>query len=86
MTEQRNKRKVRTGMVTSDAGDKTIAVTIERRVRHPLYGRVILRKSKLIAHDEKNEAHVGDLVEVMEARPVSKTKRWRLVSIIERAK
>jgi small subunit ribosomal protein S17 len=86
MTEERSKRKVRTGVVTSDAGDKTIAVTIERRVRHPLYGRVVRRKSKLIAHDEKNDAHVGDLVEVMEMRPLSKTKRWRLVSIIERAK
>jgi len=86
MTEERSKRKVRTGMVTSDAGDKTIAVTIERRVRHPLYGRVVRRKSRLIAHDEKNDAHVGDLVEVMETRPLSKTKRWRLVSIIERAK
>ena len=86
MTEERNNRKVRTGLVTSDSREKTIAVTIERRVRHPLYGRVVRRKSKLVAHDAKNEAHIGDLVEVMEVRPLSKTKRWRLVSIIERAK
>jgi small subunit ribosomal protein S17 len=86
MTEERNNRKVRTGLVSSDARDKTIAVTIERRVRHPLYGRVVRRKSKLVAHDEKNQAHIGDLVEVMEVRPLSKTKRWRLVTIIERAK
>ena len=86
MTEERNNRKVRTGVVTSDSRDKTIAVTIERLVRHPLYGRVVRRKSKLVAHDEKNEAHIGDKVEVMETRPLSKTKRWRLVQIIERAK
>jgi len=86
MTEDRNNRKVRTGRVTSDASDKTIGVTIERLVRHPLYGRVVRRKSKLMAHDEQNAAHVGDLVEVMETRPLSKTKRWRLTSIIERAK
>lgn len=86
MTEERNNRKVRTGVVTSDSRDKTIAVTIERLVRHPLYGRVVRRKSRLVAHDEKNEAHIGDLVEVMETRPLSKTKRWRLVQIIERAK
>ncbi len=86
MTEERNNRKVRTGVVTSDSRDKTIAVTIERLVRQPLYGRVVRRKSRLVAHDEKNEAHIGDLVEVMETRPLSKTKRWRLVQIIERAK
>lgn len=86
MTEERNNRKVRTGVVTSDTRDKTIAVTIERLVRHPLYGRVVRRKSRLVAHDEKNEAHIGDRVEVMETRPLSKTKRWRLVQIIERAK
>jgi small subunit ribosomal protein S17 len=86
MTEDRNNRKVRTGRVTSDTNDKTIAVTIERLVRHPLYGRVVRRKSKLMVHDEQNTAHVGDLVEVMETRPLSKTKRWRLTTIIERAK
>lgn len=86
MAEERGNRKVRTGTVTSDARDKTITVTIERKVRHPLYGRVVRRKAKLMAHDETNDAHVGDLVEVMETRPLSKTKRWRLTSIIERAK
>ncbi|MBD3166723.1 30S ribosomal protein S17 [bacterium] len=86
MAQERGNRKVRTGMVTSDARDKTITVTIERQVRHPLYGRVVRRKAKLMAHDETNDAHVGDLVEVMETRPLSRTKRWRLTSIIERAK
>lgn len=86
MTIERNKRKVRSGRVTSDARDKTVTVKIERLVRHPLYGRVIKKRSKLMAHDEKNEAHVGDLVEVMETRPLSKTKRWRLKKILERAK
>jgi len=86
MTIERNKRKVRSGRVTSDARDKTITVKIERLVRHPLYGRVIKKRSKLMAHDEKNEAHVDDLVEVMETRPLSKTKRWRLIKILERAK
>ena len=86
MTIERNKRKVRSGRVTSDARDKTITVKIERLVRHPLYGRVIKKMSKLMAHDEKNESHVGDLVEVMETRPLSKTKRWRLVKILEKAK
>ena len=86
MTIERNKRKVRSGKVTSDARDKTITVKIERLVRHPLYGRVIKKRSKLMAHDEKNEAHIGDLVEVMETRPLSKTKRWRLVKVLEKAK
>ncbi len=86
MTQERNMRKVRTGSVTSDAGDKTIKVTLERKVRHPQYGRVVRRKSSIMAHDEKNDAHIGDLVEVMETRPLSKTKRWRLTSVIERAK
>ena len=86
MTIERNKRKVRSGRVTSDARDKMITVKIERLVRHPLYGRVIKKKSKLMAHDAKNEVHIGDLVEVMETRPLSKTKRWRLTKILERAK
>ena len=86
MTIERNKRKARSGRVTSDARDKTITIKIERLVRHPLYGRVIKKRSKLMAHDEKNEAHIGDLVEVMETRPLSKTKRWRLVKVLERAK
>ena len=86
MTVERNKRKVRSGRVASDSRDKTITVRIERLVRHPLYGRVVKKRSKLVAHDEKNESHVGDLVEVMETRPLSKTKRWRLIKILERAK
>ncbi len=86
MNTERAERKVRSGKVTSDRRDKTISVTIERVVRHPLYGRVVRKRKKLMAHDEMNEARQGDLVEVMETRPLSKTKRWRLVKIIERAK
>jgi small subunit ribosomal protein S17 len=86
MNTERAQRKVRSGRVTSDARDKTITVTIERLVRHPLYGRVVKMQKKLMAHDEQNEAHIGDLVEVMETRPLSKTKRWRLVKVVERAK
>jgi small subunit ribosomal protein S17 len=86
MNTERAERKVRSGKVTSDVRDKTITVTIERVVRHPLYGRVVRRRKKLMAHDERNEARLGDLVEVMETRPLSKSKRWRLVKIVERAK
>ena len=86
MSTERPQRKVRTGKVTSDASDKTITVTVERSFRHPLYGRVIRKSKKLMAHDESNDAHLGDLVEVMETRPLSKTKRWRLMRILERAK
>ena len=83
---ERAKRKVRSGRVTSDVRDKTITVTVERTFRHSLYGRVVKSKKKLIAHDEMNDAKNGDLVEVMETRPLSKTKRWRLTNVIERAK
>ena len=86
MTVERNKRKVRSGRVTSDARNKTITVRIERLVRHPLYGKVIKKRSKLMVHDEQNESNTGDLVEIMETRPLSKTKRWRLSQILERAK
>jgi len=86
MTIERGNRKIRSGMVTSDVNDKTITVMIERRFRHPLYGRVVKSKKKLLAHDEQNNAKLGDLVEVMETRPLSKTKRWRLTKVIERAK
>ena len=86
MTVERNKRKVRSGRVTSDARNKTITVRIERLVRHPLYGKVIKKRSKLMVHDEQNEAQTGDLVEIMETRPLSKTKRWRLSQILEHAK
>ena len=81
----RARRKVRTGVVVSDGMDKTVLVRIDRQVRHSLYGKTVRRASKLAAHDERNEAHVGDTVRVMETRPLSKTKRWRVVEIVERA-
>ena len=86
MSEERNMRKTRTGIVVSDKMDKTVVVAIRDNVRHPLYGKIIKRTSKIHAHDEKNECGVGDRVSVMETRPLSKTKRWRVVEIIEKAK
>ncbi|KFI68345.1 30S ribosomal protein S17 [Bifidobacterium magnum] len=86
MAEERNSRKVRRGYVVSDKMDKTISVELEQRSTHPLYGKVVRTTRTVKAHDENNEAHVGDLVSIMETRPLSKTKRWRLESIIERAK
>ena len=86
MSEVRALRKTRTGVVVSDKMDKTIVVAIRENVRHPLYAKVIRRTYKLKAHDENNECRFGDKVEVMETRPLSKEKRWRLVSIIEKAK
>ena len=86
MSTLRSERKVRIGRVTSDAREKTVTVTFERSFRHPLYGRVVRKSKNLMAHDERNEAHVGDLVEVMETRPLSKTKHWRLTKVLERAK
>ncbi|MBC8245400.1 MAG: 30S ribosomal protein S17 [Verrucomicrobia bacterium] len=77
-------RKVREGEVISTKMDKTVVVRISRRIAHPLYKKIIARNSKFQAHDEKNEAQVGDLVEIMETRPLSKTKRWRLVRIVKR--
>lgn len=82
----RNLRKTRVGLVTSDKMDKTIVVSIVDNVKHPLYGKIVKRTYKLKAHDENNECKVGDRVRVMETRPLSKDKRWRLVEIIERAK
>ena len=82
----RNNRKVRVGIVVSDKMDKTIVVAIEDNVKHPVYGKVIKRTVKFKAHDENNECGIGDTVEVMETRPLSKDKRWRLVRIIEKAK
>ena len=82
----RGRRKVRVGIVVSDKMDKTVLVRIDRRVRHPLYKKTVARSDKLAAHDETNDAHVGDTVRVMETRPVSKSKRWRVVEIVERAK
>ena len=83
--EERNLRKVRTGKVVSDKMDKTIVVAVVDNVKHPLYGKIVKRTYKLKAHDENNECHVGDRVKVMEIRPLSKDKRWRLVEIIEKA-
>ena len=83
--EPRGRRKVRTGVVVSDKMDKTVLVRIDRQVRHPLYGKTVRRSSKLAAHDERNDARLGDTVRVMETRPLSKTKRWRVVEVVERA-
>ena len=84
--EERNLRKTRTGKVVSDKMDKTITVAVEDHVKHPLYGKIVKRTYKLKAHDENNECQVGDTVKVMETRPLSKDKRWRLVEIVEKAK
>jgi small subunit ribosomal protein S17 len=84
--EDRGRRKMRQGLVVSDAMDKTIVVQISSQVRHPMYQKIVRRTTKLKAHDEQNEAHVGDTVRIMETRPLSKTKRWRLVQVMERAK
>ncbi|MBR6522887.1 MAG: 30S ribosomal protein S17 [Oscillospiraceae bacterium] len=86
MSERTTSRKTRTGKVISDKMDKTIVVAVEDRVAHPLYKKIIKRTYKLKAHDENNECGVGDIVKVMETRPLSKDKRWRMVEIIEKAK
>lgn len=83
---QRNKRKVRTGKVISNRMQKTIVVAVERLLQHPRYKRVVKRTNKLYAHDEKNECKIGDKVKVMETRPISKLKRWRVVSVLEKAR
>lgn len=85
-TDTRTARKVRTGYVVSDKMDKTVVVAVQDRVKHALYGKIIRRDSKLKAHDEANECGVGDRVELMETRPLSATKRWRVVRVIEKAK
>jgi len=85
-TAQRGYRKTRRGYVVSDKMDKTVVVAVEDRVKHPLYGKVLRRTSKVKAHDEQNAAGIGDLVLIMETRPLSATKRWRLVEILEKAK
>lgn len=84
--QPRNARKERVGVVVSDKMEKTISVAIERQVKHPIYGKFIKQTTKLMAHDEGNEAGVGDTVRIMETRPLSKNKRWRLVEIVEKAK
>ena len=86
MAEERNQRKVRQGIVVSDKNDKTIVVKIEERKPHPVYGKMITSTKKFHAHDENNEAGVGDTVQIMETRPLSKMKRWRLLKIVEKAK
>lgn len=86
MSEVRGNRKTRVGTVVSDKMDKTIVVAIKTRVKHPLYGKIMNRTTKLKAHDETNTCNIGDVVKVMETRPLSKEKRWRLVEIIEKAK
>ncbi len=83
---ERNLRAVRIGQVVSDKMDRTVIVRISRRFPHPLYKRIITRSTKLVAHDEKNECRIGDVVKVMSTRPLSKTKRWRVAEILERAK
>lgn len=84
--EKRNLRKERIGIVTSDKMDKSVVVTVERKVKHPKYGKFVKKTTKFVAHDEKNDSHIGDTVRIMETRPLSKTKNWRLVEVIERAK
>ena len=85
-TVERKMRKTRTGIVTSNKMDKTITIKVERKVIHPMYGKFLNKSKKYTAHDETNECNEGDLVRIMETRPLSKNKRWRLVEIIERAK
>ncbi|CAM3858038.1 30S ribosomal protein S17 [Aquirufa aurantiipilula] len=84
--EERNLRKVRIGKVVSDKMDKSITITVDRKVKHPLYGKFVQKTTKLMAHDENNECGIGDTVKVMETRPLSKNKRWRLVEVIAKAK
>lgn len=86
MTETRNLRKVHVGKVVSDKMDKSIVVSVERRVKHAIYGKFVKKTSRFMAHDENNECGVGDTVRIMETRPMSKSKRWRLVDVIEKAK
>jgi small subunit ribosomal protein S17 len=85
-TQTRNLRKTRIGVVTSNKMTKTITVAVERKVKHPIYGKFVKKTTKFHAHDEKNEASIGDVVRIMETRPLSKTKRWRLVEIVEKVK
>jgi small subunit ribosomal protein S17 len=86
MTVERNLRKTKLGVVSSNKMDKTITVSVERKVKHPLYGKFVKKSTKFHAHDEKNECSIGDTVKIMESRPLSKTKRWRLVEVVEKVK
>jgi len=83
---ERNNRKVREGVVVSDKMDKSIVILVERKMKHPIYGKFLKRSTKFMAHDENNDCHIGDRVRIMETRPLSKNKCWRLVEILERAK
>jgi len=83
---ERNLRKTRIGVVSGNKMDKTITVNVERKVKHPIYGKFVKKTTKFHAHDEKNECTVGDVVRIMETRPLSKTKRWRLLEVVEKAK
>ena len=83
---ERKLRKQRIGIVTSDKMDKSITISVERKLQHPIYGKYVKKTNKFMAHDENNEANIGDKVRIMETRPLSKNKRWRLVEIVERAK
>ena len=85
MTERTSRRKIRVGTVVSDKMDKTIVVKVETRMPHPLYGKIVRKSKKYVAHDEENQCGMGDLVRIMETRPLSKTKRWRLMEIMEKA-
>ena len=84
--EARNLRKTKTGTVTSNKMTKTITVAVERKVKHPIYGKFVKKTTKFHAHDDKNECSIGDVVKIMETRPLSKTKRWRLVEVVEKVK
>lgn len=83
---ERNLRKIRIGVVSSNKMDKTVTVAVERKVKHPIYGKFVKKTTKFHAHDEKNECSIGDVVKIMETRPLSKTKRWRLVEVMEKVK
>ena len=83
---ERNLRKIRIGVVSSNKMDKTVTVAVERKVKNPMYGKFLKKTTRFHAHDEKNECSIGDLVKIMETRPLSKTKRWRLVEVIEKVK
>jgi len=85
-TLERNLRKIKTGVVTSNKMTKTITVAVERKVKHPIYGKFVKKTNRFHAHDEKNECSIGDVVRIMETRPLSKTKRWRLVEVVEKVK
>lgn len=86
VTNIRGRRKTRTGLVTSNKMDKTITISVERKVKHPIYGKFLKKTTKFMAHDEKNECSIGDIVKIMETRPLSKNKCWRLVEVVEKVK